>query len=243
MRMGLMKTDRKWEIFPTSNHQFGELTRYQCDAYETSVHRWGEEFELSPRNVSAAPGCAFGFVHEGVALLEVDDQRYSLRSGQYFCVNADLKLAGGQGIIVVHHDFRPLTMVGGPIEASGRLKYISGCTDTLLVAPPRKGDPCFNALFFPPATNQQSHTHPSIRVGIVASGKGIAEFGDCQAPLLPGDIFVIPVDEQHRFCTTDESMVIIAYHPDSDCGPVDDDHPMINRTIIDVQSFATTDNQ
>ena len=28
-------------------------------------------------------------------------------------------------------------------------------------------------------------------------------------------------------------MDVIAYHPDSDFGPQDEDHPMINRTIVD----------
>ena len=28
-------------------------------------------------------------------------------------------------------------------------------------------------------------------------------------------------------------MCVIAYHPDSDFGPTDDDHPMVNRTIVD----------
>jgi hypothetical protein len=28
-------------------------------------------------------------------------------------------------------------------------------------------------------------------------------------------------------------MDIVAFHPDSDFGPMHDDHPMINRTIID----------
>lgn len=28
-------------------------------------------------------------------------------------------------------------------------------------------------------------------------------------------------------------MDVIAYHPDSDFGPQDEDHPMVNRTIVD----------
>jgi hypothetical protein len=33
-------------------------------------------------------------------------------------------------------------------------------------------------------------------------------------------------------------MDVIAWHPDSDFGPEDDDHPMVNRTIVDGVSAA-----
>jgi hypothetical protein len=33
-------------------------------------------------------------------------------------------------------------------------------------------------------------------------------------------------------------MVVMAYHPDSDFGPEDENHPMINRTIVDGMSAA-----
>ena len=49
---------------------------------------------------------------------------------------------------------------------------------------------------------------------------------------MPGLIFVIPPDSLHRFRTTNESMDVIAYHPDSDWGPTHEDHPMVNRTLV-----------
>ena len=39
--------------------------------------------------------------------------------------------------------------------------------------------------------------------------------------------------ELHSFRTTSDIMDIIAFHPDSDTGPTDENHPMINRTYID----------
>ena len=110
------------------------------------------------------------------------------------------------------------------------------------------GDPCLNHLHFPDHITQTPHTHPSHRIGIVAKGNGecITPFGNL--PLIAGMIFIIkewdgssiakgndgkshPVGT-HKFDTKDESMDVIAFHPDSDFGPTDIEHPMINRTIV-----------
>jgi quercetin dioxygenase-like cupin family protein len=61
----------------------------------------------------------------------------------------------------------------------------------------------------------------------------VASFPDGEHELAEGDIFILEVGEEHRFRTSDSTMDIIAFHPDSDTGPTDEDHPMINRTIIE----------
>jgi quercetin dioxygenase-like cupin family protein len=123
--------------------------------------------------------------------------------------------------------------VGGvKVEKKGRLKYIDGCTDSVLIPNPKLGDPVLNHLHFPAGIDQTFHTHPSIRLGIVLRGNGVASFPDGEHALATGDIFCLEVGERHRFRTPDEGMDIIAFHPDSDMGPTDEDHPMINRTII-----------
>ncbi|MEZ5600003.1 MAG: hypothetical protein R3F36_02845 [Candidatus Competibacteraceae bacterium] len=38
----------------------------------------------------------------------------------------------------------------------------------------------------------------------------------------------------HSFFTEETALDVVAWHPDSDFGPRDDDHPMINRTVIPV---------
>jgi len=43
----------------------------------------------------------------------------------------------------------------------------------------------------------------------------------------------LPEDTPHSFFTYEETMDVIAWHPDSDTGPSDEDHPMVNRTIVD----------
>ena len=44
---------------------------------------------------------------------------------------------------------------------------------------------------------------------------------------------MVGIKGAHCFRTEDSGMCVIAYHPDSDFGPTDDEHPMINRTIVD----------
>jgi hypothetical protein len=35
----------------------------------------------------------------------------------------------------------------------------------------------------------------------------------------------------HAFLSEEESLDILAWHPDSDVGPTDEDHPMLNHTL------------
>ena len=118
------------------------------------------------------------------------------------------------------------------MEEVGRLKYIDGCTDSLLIPPIMLGDPCLNLLFFPPKIHQTQHTYPSMRVGMVVRGRGCCVTPYEEATLAPGVVFVIPTDGLHSFHTEDSSMTVIANHPESDFGPTHEEHPMINRTIV-----------
>lgn len=172
-----------------------------------------------------------------------------LKSGQFACcTDADVYINGdghARAIIVERIGTHAMFNLGGPIEATGRLKYIDGCTDSLLIAPWKYGEACLNHLHFPQYINQTPHTHPSIRVGVVARGYGecITPFGNI--PLTEGTVFAIlpegktmvyegkkVVAGTHSFRTFDSTMDVIAYHPDSDFGPKDEEHPMINRTIV-----------
>jgi mannose-6-phosphate isomerase-like protein (cupin superfamily) len=190
--------------------------------------------------LALAPGAThFGFVWRGDATLSCDAGSFGLRPGMYFAVPGAGSVEGrGAGVVVTRDAFRGVFMLGGPLEPEGRLRYIDGCTDSLLVPPVMLGDPCLNALYFPPAIDQTEHTHPSARVGVVASGRGECVTPERTFPLSPGLAFVIPAGARHRFRTGDEAMVVVAYHPDSDTGPTHESHPMINRTIVEGVSAA-----
>lgn len=120
----------------------------------------------------------------------------------------------------------------GKVEQQGRLSYIDGCSDSLLVYPPRLGDASLNLLYFPKNINQSYHTHPSIRIGCVISGEGFSDTAEGAKILGKDVLFCLTEQELHRFRTENDTMRIIAYHPDGDWGPTDENHTMLNRTYI-----------
>jgi quercetin dioxygenase-like cupin family protein len=191
------------------------------------------------------PGSVFGFVLDGENItLRRSGRSYGLVPGSYFVVNsgeAALNSPGGRILLVFQPETDCLFSLGGPIEWFGRLKYIDGCTDTLLIAPWRRGEACLNLLHIPPGVEQTMHTHPSDRIGVVVTGRGQCETPQGTVDLMPGLIWRIPADGLHRFRTDSDTVRIVAWHPDSDTGPTDDDHPMIRRTLVDGVSAAEID--
>jgi hypothetical protein len=203
----------------------------------------------------------YGYVYNGIiGIHRYESPAIYLTEGMYFSLSNGFRFSTnsiGSCILIevlntgyyAETNFKAYATFGGPIEEKGRLKYIDGCTDSLLISPVKKGQPCLNHLHFPNSINQTQHTHPSHRIGIVASGYGecITPFGNL--PLEPEMIFVIKAWDgkeyakgldgnsyaigQHAFKTFDKPMNVIAFHPDSDFGPEDEFHPMINRTIVD----------
>lgn len=228
----------------------GMLIDLSQDQHPTTVYAWGyrgAELTLGEE------GTHLGFVVNGPAFITVpfssSEQTFYLDTGMYFSVPSKVSIRGGCGFITSRLGYKGVFMIGGPIEQKGRLLYIDGCSDSLLIPPIIKGDPCLNYLHFPAQISQTRHTHPSMRVGVVARGRGRCvvpsnEDGtgiDITIPLTPGNIFVIPTNGHHSFFTDDSEMDVIAYHPDSDTGPTHNDHPMINRTIVDGVSAAYLD--
>ena len=181
----------------------------------------------------------WGFVQCGQIQIKTALVDWTIKVGQWFCVNdfsdSALTLSPGTKVFLVGYDnHQGLNSMGGPLEKKGRLKYIDNCTDTILYSPPLKGDPCLNFLHFPEHIDQTEHFHPSLRCGIVSSGRGVCIVEDQTYSLEAGTIFFIPADLVHKFCTNGESdLNVIAFHPDSDWGPTNEMHPMINRTWFD----------
>jgi quercetin dioxygenase-like cupin family protein len=174
----------------------------------------------------------FGLVTRGVVELEGDDVRATLRGPSYFvCPDpVEVRAPGGEAVVLSARGYRGLAQLGPRLEARGRLAYIDGCTDTLLVCPPRLGEPCLNHLHIPAGTRQSSHTHPSARLGAIARGRGRCVTPRGSHALEAGLAWHIPAGVVHAFHTEAETLDVLAWHPDSDFGPRDEDHPMINRT-------------
>jgi hypothetical protein len=174
----------------------------------------------------------YGYVFSGVTTLPNGD---IITAGKYFSYwswgSYEIKYTG-KTVIITRIGFKGQNVIG-QLESNGRLCYIDGCSDTLLVYPPRLGDPTLNALYFPPNIKQSYHIHPSIRLGFVVSGSGYACLNDNKKiKLKPETLFCIEEKENHRFVTEKDPMVVIAFHPDGDWGPTDHNHTMLNRTYI-----------
>ena len=186
----------------------------------------------------------YGYVLSGIVTIKTIKNSthlgLTIGSGGFFAfpdsVNFEIK-NDGVLIVIERLGLRSMPAVGIR-ESHGRLAYIDGCSDSILVHPSRSGDAVLNHLHFPKGILQTQHTHPSIRLGIVAEGHGHAwqkklAFTDgWKIELNAGGIFCLQESELHSFMTTDCSMDIIAFHPDSEDGPTDSKHPMISRTYI-----------
>ena len=176
---------------------------------------------------------SFGIVTRGKIQLHIGEDSFTLREGMYFSAPGACQIVGeGEAALFQRHGYRGLFSIGGPVEPSGRLTYIDHCTTTLICPPPRDGDPCLNLLSFPGNLKQSAHIHPTIRLGAVISGTGHCVLQGSRQALKPGMAFVIEPNLLHSFESGPDGLNVIAYHPDSDGGPTDESHPMLNRTYL-----------
>lgn len=182
----------------------------------------------------------FGFVVSGRAAVKTQQLSFELSAESYFCIPGGFDIdADGIVVLMSRIGYRGL-FAAGSLEKCGRLSYLNGCSSTILVAPPRRGDPIFNHLHIPNGVAQTPHTHPTLRLGVVARGNGLArgysstERKEWSYLLTLGCVFHLPEQEVHSFYTTDpgQTLDIVTLHPDSDWGPTDDEHPMKNQTLI-----------
>ncbi|NER25246.1 MAG: hypothetical protein F6J96_32020 [Symploca sp. SIO1C2] len=194
-----------------------------------------------PGETTFLEDCAthFGYVMEGECVIVDKDRKVPFVEGMYFSIAGECEIQGnGLCEVITRFEYVGITHFGGKVEPWGRLNYIDGCTDTILVHPSKKGDPCYNALYFPESIEQTQHVHPSLRCGLVIAGEGVCKtpFGDFN--LSKGKIFFLPPETYHSFHTYENktgnqsALTVVAFHPDSDFGPTDEDHPMVNRTYF-----------
>lgn len=184
----------------------------------------------------------YGFVRHGQAVLRVSGHDYPILPEMYFAIPGGGSVRGhGEALLASRRAYLGFFHVGGPVEQFGRLRYINGCSDSVLIGPLTHGAPCLNLLYVPRDTRQTPHTHPSFRFGLVVSGAGQCFSGEQSHPLHVGSVFYIPQHELHHFVTEDSSLRIVAWHPDSDFGPTDENHPMLNRTAPAAAPQAASD--
>ena len=174
-------------------------------------------------------------IADGPCAVQAPQGQFVLAAGMFAVLPDCGQLSGGRGLLIETAETLGVFQIGGPPEQLGRLRYIDGCTDSLLVCPPRLGLPCLNHLHLPSHTRQSHHSHPSDRVGIIARGRGRACMDDHRIELHAGMGWWIPARTAHHFETDGDTLDVLAWHPDSDFGPTDQAHPMVNRTLLSAQ--------
>jgi len=177
-------------------------------------------------------------VTDGEFSIHYQEMDFPIRKGFCAQIPGNFSILGkGKVVISTILNYKGIFTIFGSIEEKGRIKYIDGCSSTVLINPLRKGDPCLNFLYVPPGISQTYHQHPSLRVGVVLSGEGTCQVDEGNFPMLEGTVFCLPEQKMHSFRSSCETSLRIAiYHPDSIVGPTDDCHTMLNNTFVEGQS-------
>lgn len=228
--------------FFTYTEYYGPIVDDKAGSRIYGYENYSQKRPTRTFHIPSIGGC-FGYVMEGQLLVTSDcGKSIVVQSGFWFSTpdgfHGEFLYDGKYRAVVFQREQYSGVLSCGLVEKQGRLKYIDGCHDSILHAPIIKGMPCLNALYMPKDVNQTMHTHPSTRAGFIIVGNGAV----CETPqenthpLLPGMIFYLPADSHHKFrsdLSDDVTMMLVAYHPDSDFGPTHEEHPMLNRTIVD----------
>ena len=214
----------------------GNISNF-CEQAPEIFRAWNGECLELPNT-----GTHFGFVYDGNPVLDRSAglQEYKLYPGMYFSLPGEGKIGGktSSGLVVTCPTFKGVFLIGGAVESTGRLGYIDGGTDSILIPPIMQGDPCLNALYFAPGVEQTVHSHPSYRMVMILEGSGECETPNSITTMLPGLAFFIPANSLHKFRTTKDKLTAICFHPDSDTGFTDAEHPMLKRTMVSGMSAS-----
>lgn len=203
---------------------------YENDEFPTEI------FIYSGGNKLLRDGAShYIVVYSGVTVLKYNGDIRTLGEGCYGVFPGKTELLSGSGatFVVSAVGYDAMHLSGGPIEDTGRLRYIDNCHNTVLLPPPVKGEPCLNFLDLCPGVTQTPHTHPTIRIGIILRGSGACGTATGTLPLKTGTMFVIPPETLHSFQSKEEQMKIVIYHPDSVDGPTHTSNTMMNNTFIE----------
>src|SRR6266849_116995 len=144
---------------------------------------------------------SYGYVLAGRAEVEADGLSFSGHAGTFFCIPGEFELKTDGLVALIYRLGYRGQLTAGRVESAGRLSYLNGCSSTILVPPPKLGDPVLNHLHIPNGIDQAQHKHPSIRLGMVIRGEGLARGSDPSGstgwtePLKKGCVFLLRAGE------------------------------------------------
>jgi mannose-6-phosphate isomerase-like protein (cupin superfamily) len=224
------KLDRE-RIFATNIERHEEYT------FSDTTHAIRATLTIGEPTILDAEASHYIVVCDGEFQVSQSNCVYRLHAGFFGSFPGFASIEGsGRALILSNIGYRSPTLAGGPIEDHGRLRYVDGCTASLLLPPPVRGEPCLNFMHLPRHISQTMHTHPSLRAGVILSGNGQCETLTGILKFHQGTTFFIPPNIPHSFQSESEPLRIAIFHPDSDSGPTHTDHTMLNRTFIQGES-------
>ena len=216
------------------NPRNGELLDASLTMYPSRL-----EVVEGRREVEDVSATSYGYVASGSADVKTPHFRFRADHGAFFSVPGKFTVESrGQVVLIQRLGYRGL-LVAGMVEGVGRLNYIDGCSSTMLVPPARVGDPVLNHLHIPPGSTSLSTPTPPcgsawLPAGVGWPTAGVTSGDGWEEPLEAGTVFLLDAQELHSFSTAScrDGLDVVTYHPDSDWGPTDGEHPMISRTHI-----------
>jgi len=200
------------------------------------LHTWSDR-DLKLTDV----GTHFGYVFTGTPqLIRAEGLVYPLVPGMYFSLSKSGTISGknASGFVITQLDFARTFTLGGPIEHPGEFAYIDGGRSDILLPPIQRGDPGLHALYFPPGVDQTMHDHPSDRIGLVLAGSGSCLSEEREYKFSPGVVMRIPQGIKHKFMTDERGLSLVMFHPDSNIGFSNTNHPMLVQTYVNGVSAA-----
>src|SRR5690348_4563845 len=107
-----------------------DCTLVWADSAGTERHAW-----LGGDLLLAGTGTHFAYVASGMARLVNPLGEFPVPSGCFFSLPGEGRLTGeGTALVVTRLGYAGMFYLGGPLEETGRLRYIDGCSDSVLIA-------------------------------------------------------------------------------------------------------------
>jgi len=152
-------------------------------------------------------------VHSGIFHVALDGCAYPLADACHGFFHGAARILGeGRALIFSGPGRRHLPRTGGPIEELGRICHADGSgSHGLQTSAASCASSRLDFLHLPAESRQAMRSMPSLRAGLVLSGRGQCITGNGALPLGAGILFCIPAWVKHGFRGGDEPLRLAIY--------------------------------
>lgn len=173
--------------------------------------------------------------------IRVGNVRLFLTGGMYFRAPS-VEVVHGAGILMQKTGFDAQTLIGGPDDGRGRLRWINGVRYSLLVPPMKSGDPCLELISFPRNHFGSLITFAFPFIAVVRDGEGEIQTEDRNYRVEWGNQISIPPNYPHRYVTTPRApLQLVVFQTVTGESFDDGRNPLVEATIYKGQSAQDVD--